>query len=226
MIPDTIIIDSLRLLGVKACILGLPAEGVNPLVITLVTPSDNIVLWTILKLFLSQFQTSFDFDLLHAAVFGLSLDIIGGLEETLMRIVCFQAWVTNRSFTLPNITDFDHFFRLTLGEKRAKSFYLCRANVHLLTCSHAKRNLYKHQKRLLRSMIVPYISTFVYWSNLSAASHSSYHFSRSDRRPASSLSLHRQLQRFRVSIRCWWCVRAGPRNVTSLWSFWRRLIDP
>lgn len=96
--------------------MGLFAKRVDPLVVSLVDSSHEIILRTILKLFLAQLQAPLDFDLLHAAVLRLSLNVIGRLEKTLVRVVCFDARVSNGTFRLPDIADLHHSFGFALRE--------------------------------------------------------------------------------------------------------------
>ena len=93
------------------------AKGVDPGRVALVRPIDDVVLGAILELFLAQFETALDFDLLHAAVLWLALDVIGCHEQSLVRVERLDARVAHLTFVLPNVGHFNDFLSLSLREE-------------------------------------------------------------------------------------------------------------
>ena len=142
VISESGIVDWWSFWGLQASILGLFAKRVDPLVVSLVDSSYEIILRTILKLFLAQLQAPLDFDLLHAAVLWLALYVIGWHEKSLVRVERLDARITHLTFVLPNVGHFNDFLSLSLREEWPETLDLGWTNVHLLTRSHAQGQLY------------------------------------------------------------------------------------
>ena len=95
---------------------GLLAKWVDPIAVSLLCTSDDIILRTILKFFIAKFHTPLNFDFLHAAILWFTLYIAGSNEQPFMCLVRFDAAVTNRTLVFPHIVELDHRIRLSLRE--------------------------------------------------------------------------------------------------------------
>ena len=137
--------DSARLTGFEPLILGLSAERANPLVVSLLNSCHNIILAAILEFFGSQFQAALKFDLFHATILGLPVDIVGRHEQALVGAVLPEHGVANWPLRLPSVRNLDQSVRVSLGEKRAEPFDFWGSNVHLLTRAHAKGDFCTHE---------------------------------------------------------------------------------
>ena len=142
------IVESLRICRLDPWMYSLLAERVNPTGITLVQPRYKVELAAILEVLLTQFQTAFYLYLFHAAIFRLSFNVISWLEQSLMSIELLDTRVSNCSFALPNIGNFDNFLSLALWEEWSETLDPGRTYAHLLTRSHTQWQLYTHETRL------------------------------------------------------------------------------
>lgn len=79
---------------------GLFTEGADPLMVALVNARHDVVLLPF-ELFLSKLEAPLEFDLLHAAVLGLSVNVVCWNEDSLVRTVLLEGRVANWVFRLP-----------------------------------------------------------------------------------------------------------------------------
>ena len=76
----------------------LVTEAADPGAVFLFNSTHNVVLFPILEVFLTQFNASFDLELVHATIFFLSVYVAGRHEEALMVVKCLETTVLNGRF--------------------------------------------------------------------------------------------------------------------------------
>ena len=81
----------------------------NPSAVSLFKSADDVVLRTTFKVFVAQFETPLYFDLLHASVLGLALDVVRGNKDALMSVVLCELVIAHLTFALPPICHLDNF---------------------------------------------------------------------------------------------------------------------
>ena len=116
-------------------------ERVDPCAIFLLCSRNDVKFLPIFEILLTQLDASFNLQLIHAAVFLLSVNVAGRDEETLVGVELGESAVFDGGLRLPLVTDLDDLLWLTLGVERTFTFQRLRTNVKLAAGSHSESGL-------------------------------------------------------------------------------------